>query len=257
MAIHARPINDSVLAFRTTAPTATVTLCELNLLTGAVTSDYFNRGQTLGVEENAKALLSVVDVADRERAATGIMARLISVSAIDSGLSPVHVGVYGTMAFAYVEVSGTRYFAVQFPHSITGGLNFTQGDSVSLTPGPVVNGENTFTATSPDELQAGMMVARNRGGSGVLRADASDKSRMPAVGIVVSADYANQTYLIQTSGLVGGILTATADATLFVGLNGFPTGNPEPLTFVQSIGAWVSPSLLSLSISTQLMVRTH
>lgn len=255
MAIEARPINESVLGFKTTAPTTSVTLCELDLESGNVSSLYFSFDQRWNIAESARSLLKVVDPEDRELAAHGIMSRLITVASIDSGLSSIIVGVNSGIATAHVEVSGTRYFAVHFPHSLVGGLGFSGGDAAVLTSGTVVSSENSFVTTSPDILRRGMMVARNKAGAGVLRADASDPNRMPAIGMVAEVDSVDGTYVIQTGGLVAGLFAATPDATMFVGLNGYPTGNILPLSYVQPIGTWAGPSLMNLNLATQLTIK--
>lgn len=255
MSIEARPINDSVLGFKTTAPTNSVTLCELDLETGNAFSLYFFPDQLWNISESARSLLRVVDPEDRELAAHGIMSRLITVASIDSGLTSIIVSVAGGIATAHVEVSGTRYFAVHFPHSLVGGLGFSGGDAAVLTSGTVVSSENSFVTTSPDTLQRGMLVARNRGGEGVVRANAIDPNRMPAVGMVAEVDTADGTYVIQTGGLVAGVFAATTDTTMFVGLNGYPTGNILPLAYVQPIGTWAGAALLNLNIATQLTIK--
>jgi hypothetical protein len=263
LAIEVRPINGSVLAFRTTAPTASVTLLALDLTTGEVVSDYFNEEQLRDLSETAKSVLAVIEPEDRASASQGFVSRLLPISSLDAGTVSLDVnGGDGTVALAQVAVAGTRYFAVQFPHSIIGSMGFGSGDGggqggqgtdVIITPS-----SPTLVGTSPDMLVPGMLVARNRSGTGFVRADASNVQRMPALGLVtkVADGGTGPIYTIQTSGPISNIFTATGDFTLFTGLDGYPTGNVAPLTYVQPIGNWLATSTLNFNPAPSVTIKS-
>ena len=253
MAIEARPINGSVLAFKTTAPSTAVTLCQIDLATGRVDSAYFSEEQKFAVRENAAPLLAVIDPEDRELASPGIMARLLPVSSLDAGVAAITTIVEGGVAIATVPVAGTRYFAVQVPHSIFGGLGFSPAEGTGDEP--VVSADNSFKTTSPETLQPGMLVVKNRSGPGVVRANANDVSRMPAVGMVAEVKD-DGTIIVQTSGPVVNRFVATGELVLFAGGDGYPTPNiTSNVTYVQTVGVWATTNTLILNLSGQYIQR--
>ena len=250
MAIEARPINGSVLGFKTTAPTATVTLCLVNLATGRVSSSYFDFEQRAAIEENARPLLSVIDPEDRELSAPGIIARLLPVSSLDAGIAAITTVVSDGVAAANVPVAGTRYFAVQIPHSLVGGVGFSPAEGFGGDE-PVVSADNSFSTMSPELLVPGMLVTKNRSGPGVVRADANDALRMPAVGMVASIKD-DGTYVVQTSGPVINRFVATGEPVLFVGGDGYPTPTiASGVAYAQSIGIWATTNTFILSLAGQ------
>lgn len=276
MAIEARPINGSVLAFKTTNPTNAVPLFQVNLLSGMVTSDYFKPHQLHELSTMAQAMLAVIDLEDRALTAPGLLARLVPLAPLDGWAAVLNTTVSDNVAYATVPVAGTRYFAAQIPHSIVGGMGFSeiasstggaQGggelaigtisgtfDSWATESQPVVvGGSNIFFASSPESLTSGILVARNPHGNGVVRASSSDPQRMPAVGAMVGVSQYG--YTIQTSGPITGYYNRQVSSPAFVGADGFPTTDAASLEIVQPIGGWVDPATLILSLSHLLIDR--
>lgn len=115
-------------------------------------------------------------------------------------------------------------------------------------------GASTFTATALEPVAVGSFVARDGTGSGVIRADASNPARMPAVGIVTQVS--GDTVTVQSHGAYAGDFTATEAKILFVGLDGKVAEHVGPLSYVQSVGSWGGPSTIVLSVSPQMLVKS-
>lgn len=114
-------------------------------------------------------------------------------------------------------------------------------------------GSSTFTATALEPVTVGTFVARDASGEGVIRADASNVLRMPAVGIVTQVD--GTTVTIQSHGAYSGDFSASNAKVLFVGIDGRITANVAPLKYVQSVGLWGGPTTLVLSVTPQMLVK--
>lgn len=127
--------------------------------------------------------------------------------------------------------------------------------TINITNGGGGGGVSTFTATSSETLQVGMLVARAADGDKVIKASGNDAARMPAVGMVTEIS-ADGVLTIQSHGPVVNKLTATPAKILFVGINGFPTSSIGPLSHVQPIGTWGGNNTLVLSVSPQMTVKT-
>lgn len=252
MSIEARPINESVLGFKTTSPSAAVSLCSIDLTSGNVDSVYFNADQRFSIEENARPLLAVIDPEDRELTALGLLMRLLPVSSLDAGAAALTAVVADGKATAVVPVAGTRYFAVQIPHSIVGGVGFSAAEGYDT----LVSADNSFKTTSPeiDFMASGMLVARNRAGPGVVLARADDLQRMPAVGMIDSIKDGRVT--VQTSGPVVNRFTATGSPIFFVGLDSWPATSLDGIIYGQSIGMWATSNTFILAITSGYVTRS-
>ena len=255
MSIEARPINESVLGFKTTSPSAAVSLCSIDLTSGNVDSVYFNADQRFSIEENARPLLAVIDPEDRELIALGLLMRLLPVSSLDAGAAALTAVVADGKATAVVPVAGTRYFAVQIPHSIVGGVGFSAAEG-SGGDEPIVSADNSFLTTSHeiDLMVPGMLVARNRSGPGVVLAKSNDIQRMPSVGMIDSIKDGRIT--VQTSGPVVNRFTATGEPIFFVGPDGWPVTTLDGIIYGQSIGMWATSNTFILAITSGYVTRS-
>jgi hypothetical protein len=149
----------------------------------------------------------------------------------------------GASLSVILNASGSSPSGSATPNFVT--ININNGGS---------GGVSTFTATSLETMQIGMLVARDASGNGVIIASGNDAARMPAIGMVT--EIASDGLLtIQSHGPVVNKLTATSAKILFVGVNGFPTATIAPLTHVQPIGTWGGPNTLILSVSPQMTLK--
>jgi len=181
------------------------------------------------------------------------------------------VAVYGngTYALPMTSFSGAWVRVVYEPivpdlnGAIVADLSMFGSSSSGSTVGnarvkvSVINNVGTgsnFSATAGEPLIAGMFAARSPDGISVIRADATDLNRMPAVGMVTEVK-SDGSVMMQAHGPVASIIPATSDKLLFVGANGFPVGNAIGLKYVQPVGVWGESDTLILSITPTMTVK--
>lgn len=162
---------------------------------------------------------------------------------------PTTVGqVVQPFGFALTE---TTLAVAPAPTTIVADASSGGGGSTQII---TISTESTFETTSPEALLPGMLVARNRSGTGVVAARANDSERMPAVGMV--AVVSGSAVTVQTAGRVTGRFTPTGEPVVFVGLDSQPTASLAGVQNVQSIGVWATGDTLILSFTGSYITRS-
>lgn len=112
---------------------------------------------------------------------------------------------------------------------------------------------NIFTAESDEELSVGMWVAA--GGADVVRADANDAMRLPAIGIVTSVN-SDGTYIVRVGGVASGMPGAFTSRTLYVGSDGYAAQSASGLGNVQAVGVWLGNGKINVNPAPQYVARS-
>jgi hypothetical protein len=111
---------------------------------------------------------------------------------------------------------------------------------------------NIFTASSDDALLVGMWVAA--GGVDVVRADANDTDRLPAIGVVTSVNL-DGTYDVRVGGVASGMPGAFTSRTLYLGTTGYAVQTAAGLSNVQALGVWLGNGKINVNAAPQYIVR--
>lgn len=112
---------------------------------------------------------------------------------------------------------------------------------------------NVFTASSDESLLAGMWVAA--GGVDVVRADANDTDRLPAIGIVTGVNL-DGTYNIRVGGVAQGMPGSFTSRTLYLGNTGYAVQTASGLSNVQVLGTWLGNGKINVNAAPQYIVRS-
>lgn len=126
MAVTATQLNAMNMGLRLTAPTTTVDVLSLDLVSGVVTSTYFtDPAVTLFLQSVAENLFLLVPVAERPAAALQLLTRLVNVSRLDaSTLSLSAVNTAGDIyALRATVTAAPANLVAHLTHSIVGGMS--------------------------------------------------------------------------------------------------------------------------------------
>lgn len=129
-------------------------------------------------------------------------------------------------------------------------------DGIRWRPLPSSGGgsdSNVFSALSDESLVVGMWVAA--GGIDVVRADASDVDRLPAIGVVTSVNL-DGSYNVRVGGVASGMPGAFTLRTLYVGPDGYAAQSASGLGNVQAVGVWLGNGKINVNPAPQYIARS-
>jgi hypothetical protein len=248
MAVTATQIDGNNVALVYAGGSASANVFSLNVVTGAVTSNYLP-AEWLGIlRDNAQKLFAVTSTAQRQT--VQFLDRLISLGSLDGATITSTASVASGIATLVVSVSTNTTVLVQLPHSIFGAASL--GQSVPATGGggggsvvPADLGLVLWTGLTQPGVAAGDVVGIHALTGRLAESDAAATNTVPAVGVYELDSSANP--CIRTSGEVaatGGPFTP--GATVYVGTAGAATETPTttPGTYRQVIGHGTSSGLL-------------
>jgi len=112
---------------------------------------------------------------------------------------------------------------------------------------------NVVTVASDESLSVGMWVAP--GGIDVVRADANDAARLPAIGVVTALNQ-DGTYQARVGGVASGMPGAFASRTLYVGADGYAASTAAGLGNVQVVGAWLGNGKINVNAAPFFVTRS-
>ena len=122
-----------------------------------------------------------------------------------------------------------------------------------LPGGQSASDSNVVTVASDDALSVGMWVAP--GGIDVVRADANDAARLPAIGIVTALNQ-DGTYQARVGGVASSMPGSFASRTLYVGADGYSVATAAGLNNVQVVGAWLGNGKINVNASPSFIARS-
>lgn len=111
---------------------------------------------------------------------------------------------------------------------------------------------NVFTASSDESLLVGMWVAA--GGVDVIRADANDAERMPAIGVVTGVNL-DGTYNVRVGGVAQGMPGSFTSRVLYIGGTGYAVQTAAGLSNVQPVGTWLGNGKINVNAAPSYVIR--
>jgi hypothetical protein len=179
MAITSTRIDGQTLGFSLTAPTTTVDVISLDIVSGALTSAYLTEEDIRNLKFAVEALFDLVPSGQRAAGAVGLLQRLITVApAAASGITQAAVNTAGS-------VYALRVTTAAQPTQIIAHLPFSADGQLAWATGIDVAGTGTVTAVTasaplassggatPDISLTGTVATAN-GGTGVTATGASN-----------------------------------------------------------------------------------
>lgn len=109
-----------------------------------------------------------------------------------------------------------------------------------------------FTASSTETLSVGMFVAA--GGIDVIRADANDAARVPAIGVVVAVNGPGS-YQVRTAGVATSMPGSYATRSLILGSTGYAVTSSVGLSHIQTVGIWMDSGRINVNLSPQVFTN--
>jgi hypothetical protein len=109
-----------------------------------------------------------------------------------------------------------------------------------------------FTASSTETLSVGMFVAA--GGIDVVRADANDAARVPAIGVVVAVNGPGS-YQVRTAGVATSMPGSYITRPLFLGATGYAVSSASGLSNIQTVGIWMGSGRINVNVSPQVFTN--
>ena len=230
-----------------------VDVFSLDLTTGAVSSAFFSAPDCEILQNFALALFGVVPKTARSAAAVGLMSRLVSVSPADTSTVSVSASVVGGVSTLLASVTASpASIILTIPYSMSGGV-MPGSASGAPTPPPTPD-SSLIEIVLGEPLSAGDPVCLVSG-SGV-KARADDPSRLPAVGILESAE-SPTAGVLRVAGVSAQLSGLTAGRIYFVGANGALVLAPPSISgqAVQAIGFALSNSQMTVAPSSAVAIR--